>query len=180
MVNETEIFKPIKGYEGYYEVSNFGRIKSLPKKWSVGKKGETFLKPGNRKSKGLVYLFVVLCVNKIKKYVSVHRLVAMHFCDNKDNGGVVNHLDSNTFNNNYKNLEWTTSSGNAIHGFSYGFRKGMKGDNHPMSKYKKEDILKIRELYESGLYSQSAIAKMYNDRQNNISRIVLRQRWKHI
>lgn len=177
MKKEAEVFKPIKGYEGYYEVSNCGRVKSMPKTWSVGRKGETILKVGHRKTG---YDFVVLCVDKVKKYASVHRLVAQHFCDNPNEYNVVNHLDSNIYNNYYKNLEWTTNSGNSIHGYAYGNRKGMKGENHPLSKYKKDDILKIRELYASGNYSQREIAELYNDKQNNISRIVLKQRWKHI
>ncbi len=174
---EQEIFKPIKGYECYYEISNLGRVKSLPKVWSVGKKKETILKNGHRKTG---YDFVVLCIDKIKKYASVHRLVAEHFCDKIDGCNVVNHINSNKLDNRAKNLEWTTSSGNSIHGFKYGFRKGMKGGIHHNSKLTDTQILDIKEMYKKGNISQEAIGKIYGVKQTQISRIVLGKRWNHI
>ena len=180
MEKEIEVFKSIKGYEGYYEVSNFGRVKSLPKRWSVGVKGETFLKTGKRTVKKLTYLFVVLCVDRVKKYASVHRLVAIHFCDNPNGYNVVNHLDSNTRNNYYKNLEWTTSSGNSIHGFKFGNRKGMIGAANPNTKISKEQVLQIKELCKMGEISQKTIAEMFGIRQAQVSRINTNKRWNYI
>lgn len=172
-----EIFRPIKNYEGYYEVSNLGRVKSLAKEWSVGRKGETILKAGKRK---IGYDFVVLCVDKNKKYVSVHRLVAEHFCENPNSYNVVNHKDSDRQNNNASNLEWTTNSGNAKHGFDYGFRKGMKGVTNGGSILNTDKVIKIRELYYTKKYSQSKIAEMFSIKQTQVSRIVLRKQWQHI
>jgi len=172
-----EIFKPIKGYEQYYEVSNFGRVKSLAKTWSVGIKGDTFLKPGERRTG---YSFVVLCVDRVKKYASVHRLVAEHFCDNPNNNNVVNHLDSNTKNNSYDNLEWTTYSGNAIHAFNAGRRNGRKGEKHHNSQITEKEVKEIKELYKKGTLSQSQIGRIFFISQTQIGRIVRNERWKHI
>lgn len=68
---EQEIFTSINGYELYYEVSNLGRIKSLARKWSVGVKKDTILKPSSTRG----YLRVILCVNRVKHYFSVHKIV---------------------------------------------------------------------------------------------------------
>lgn len=179
MEQEPEIFKPIKGYEGYYEISSWGRVKSLARRWSVGVKKDSFLKHGKKRVANQ-YLNVIFCVDKKKEIRSVHRLVAEYFCEKKEGYDIVNHLDSDIFNNYYKNLEWTTYRGNAIHGFEVGFRKGQKGATNPMAKYNEADILKIRELNEKYQITAKDIAELYDDGVCNIARIIRRERWKHI
>ena len=107
---KKEIWKPIKGYEGLYQVSNFGRVKSL----KFGK--EKILKQSKNKKTG--YLHVVLCKNGILKTFRVHRLVAEAFLDNPNNLPCVNHKDENKTNNNVDNLEWC----NAKYNLNYGNR----------------------------------------------------------
>lgn len=181
---KAEVFVPINGYEGLYEVSNRGRVKSLAKEWFnkegrlIGRKKDSIIKAGRRK-KG--YDFVVLCNGSgVKKYVSIHRIVAQHFVENPNGYNIVNHLDSNMRNNYFENLEWTTYSGNAIHAFANGRRRGAKGESHPMSKYTLEDVLRIRELYDGKKMRIFEIAKLYNARSESISKIVHRTRWAHI
>lgn len=101
MNQESEIWKPIKGYEEKYMVSNLGRVKSL--KDSKGNYREKILKPGNNKQG---YLFVELSVNNKKKKFYVHRLVAETFILNPYGLPEVNHIDENTLNNSVQNLEW--------------------------------------------------------------------------
>ena len=105
---KKEIWKPIKGYEGLYQVSNFGRVKSL----KFGK--EKILKQSIDKKTG--YLHVVLCKNEILKTYYVHRLVAEAFIDNSDNLPQVNHKDENPQNNIYINLEWCDRKYNCNYG----------------------------------------------------------------
>ncbi len=174
---EAERWVKIKGYEAYYEISNFGRVKSLSKKWAVGKKSDTILKSGNRKSG---YLFVVLCVDKKKKYVSIHRIVAEHFCCKKDDSNVVNHLNSIRSDNRAINLEWTTTKGNAEHSFKYGHRIGKTGEKNHFSKLKEDDIKKIKMIYSKKQITQKSIASLYGVLPNTISRIISGKRWKHI
>lgn len=98
---KKEYWKPVLGYKGLYEVSNWGRIKSLPRNGTV--KYARILKPHTNKSG---YSYVILCKNNIKKTFLVHRLVAEAFIDNTDNLPQVNHKDENKLNNSVDNLEW--------------------------------------------------------------------------
>lgn len=177
-----EQWKPIKGYEDYYEISDFGRVKSLAREWFVGErfgkrvKGVTIAKGGLNNG----YVTHRLSIDGGMKSVMAHRLVAMHFISNPESYPIINHLNSIRYDNFFKNLEWITYQGNAKHGYKYGNMKGRKGESHPLSKYTEREIRLMRQLYADGKYSQREIAKMFGDHQQNISRIVLKQRWKHI
>ena len=180
-MKKEEIFKPVIGYEGLYEVSNHGSVKSLPKIWGkrkiVGRKGETELM-AHKMDNG--YPRVILCKDSIKKGKSVHRLVAEAFIENPNNYPVVNHKNSNKSDNYFENLEWTTYRGNALHGFANGNRVGLKGESNPRAKYNERDIRIIRKLSLDGFYSNGKIAEMFNDTSANICRIVRKERWQHI
>ena len=104
-----EIWKDIDGYEGLYQVSNLGNVRSL--NW--GRRGiirNLYLKKHN---KG--YLHVELANDGAKKAFTVHRLVAMAFIPNPNNYGFVNHIDEDKTNNNAENLEWCAQSQNMKH-----------------------------------------------------------------
>lgn len=104
-----EIWKDIPNYEGYYQVSNLGKVMSLR---SYGGNSRRIMKPcGN----GTGYLKVMLCKNSQQKQYLVHRLVAMAFIPNPNNYDFVNHKDENKMNNCVDNLEWCTKSYNSIY-----------------------------------------------------------------
>lgn len=121
-INETsEIWKDIKGYEGIYQVSNLGRVKSLGRHEVVT--GNPRMKERARKEKLLTpqpnhkgYLCVVLMRDRKKIFTSVHRLVANAFIPNPNNLPQVNHKDENKTNNRAENLEWCTSYYNLTYG----------------------------------------------------------------
>ena len=106
---ENEIWLPVKGFEGLYEVSSFGRVRSL----NYNHTGQTkVLSTGE--SKG--YLFVILYKNGKRKHYSVHRLVASAFLPNWFDDPEVNHRDENPKNNHISNLEWCDSKYNMNYG----------------------------------------------------------------
>ena len=107
---KEEIFKDIEGYEGKYQTSNRGNVKSLNYR-GTGK--EKILKP---QKTGDSYLQVHLYLDGKGKFYLVHRLVAQAFLPNPDNLPEVNHKDENPKNNNVDNLEWCTSKYNSNYG----------------------------------------------------------------
>lgn len=113
-----EEWRPIKDYEGIYEVSNLGRIKSLDRyRKGKFKNSKSFLKGKLLKlsPNKSGYLQSVITLNCIPKHLYVHREVALSFIDNKYNNKVVNHIDCNKQNNNISNLEWCTHLENTRH-----------------------------------------------------------------
>ena len=111
-----------KNFEGYYEVSNTGKVRrkqceTIYKDGRVAHFSQTILK-GTPNRKG--YLRVYLSV-KSKKYTkSLHRIVAESFIDNPLNKNTVNHVDCNKLNNHVSNLEWATNAENMRHAFANG------------------------------------------------------------
>lgn len=113
-----EIFKDIEGYEGLYQVSNLGRVKSL-NYWRTKK--ERILKPRYNCSG---YLHVTLCIDHIQKNHRIHRLVCNAFLTNPDNKETINHINGIKSDNRLDNLEWATLSENMRHAFNTGLYKG--------------------------------------------------------
>lgn len=120
-----EIWKPIKNFEGLYEISNLGRIKALPRRKNCnrgyGIMREHYMKPNNYGTSDY-YRVPLTNKNHIKKYYLVHRLVAETFIENPNNLPQVNHKDGNKANNKVDNLEWCTASFNLKHAIDKGLR----------------------------------------------------------
>lgn len=115
----VEVWKEINDYEGLYEVSSLGRVRSLDRYVSYTN-GQIHLHKGKVLRPGVCngYLQVVLCKNGEVKHPLVHRLVAEAFIPNPDNLPQVNHKDENPSNNTIDNLEWCTS----LYNINYGGR----------------------------------------------------------
>lgn len=141
MANIKEIWKDVHGYEGYYKVSDLGRIKSL-RSFSTGSK---ILKP-RINTHG--YYQVNLTIPKKKyKSLSVHRLIALSFIPNPENKPCINHINNIRSDNRISNLEWCTYSENTLHSFKSGRvisekhkllfaerSRNFRGGKHPQAK----------------------------------------------
>ena len=106
----NEVWKDIEGYEGLYQVSNLGRVRSLGHdKYHPGR----MLKPGKDRNG---YLFVNLYKNGEPKHCSIHRLVAIAFIPNPDNLPEVNHINEKKQDCRVENLSWVSRIQNCCHG----------------------------------------------------------------
>lgn len=148
---QTEIWKPVAGYEELYEVSSLGRVKSLANNKS---RKEKILKPYNDDG----YLQVQLYRDGKRKFFKVHRLVAAAFIPNPLGLPEVNHKDENPSNNVVENIEWCDRSYNV----NYGTRTERTSKPVEASKYEdfREICLRfssIMESYRNG-YNQSAVS----------------------
>jgi len=130
-----EIWRDIAEYEGLYQVSNMGRVKSLAHV-TIRKNGSKLpikgriLKPQTNLNG---YLFVALCNGCGKKKFLVHRLVCEAFLENPDNKPCVNHIDEDKTNNTAKNLEWCTYAENNNHGTHN--TRSAKARSKPVGQY---------------------------------------------
>lgn len=134
-MNSTEIWKDIKEFEGLYQVSNMGHVRSLDR---TDKKGQfRFGRVLADKHNNRGYHTIALSRDGTTKYRLIHRLVAMAFLDNPNKLPEVNHIDEDKANNAASNLEWCTSEYN----LNYGTRKARiaesAGYKHKTNYYNK-------------------------------------------
>lgn len=167
-----EIWRPIKNYEGLYEISNFGRIKSLDRevKFSAYKKSNFNVRSHTAKLKGKMlkcyisqfgYIRIGLYKDSKIKDMAIHRLVAESFIKNINNKPFINHINGIKTDNRKENLEWVTASENMQHALKLGLVDGRK---HPSSKPVKRNDGKI-------FYSISHAAREMNCCASDISKV---------
>lgn len=168
-----------------YQVSNYGKVKSLTRIVYSDKRGaqhikEKTLKPYLQNGYPTVYL----CKNGIAKDAFVHVLVARSFIPNTYNKPQVNHKDSNRSNNHWNNLEWVTQAENLEHARKKGrmfIPTAPIGENQHSAKLTSNSVREIREKAKNMKYGKYAkLAREYGVSAVLISGIVRLKNWKHI
>ena len=179
---EIEVWKDVKGYEGLYQVSNMGRVKSLER--TVARRNgskrtvrERILKPEIIHNG---YLRVKLCDSsgKMKKFF-VHRLVGEAFHENPENKPCVNHIDEDKTNNTASNLEWCTVKENLNHGTRN--KRRAKAKSKPVGQYTRDgNLIKVwqsaTEVQRQLGFAQGAICKVARGKQKTAYGYV----WKYV
>ena len=130
---ENEVWKDIVGYEGLYQVSNLGRVKSLKRKVYAGRNRMRWQHErimSNNRTNGNGYIIVSLNKESKSETKYVHRLVAESFIENPNNYKYINHKDENKSNNKVSNLEWCTAQYNSTYNDLH-IRNSKKMINNP-------------------------------------------------
>jgi hypothetical protein len=170
-----ENWLPVVGWEGFYEVSDLGNVRSVDRiihdcqgnKRFSGK----FLTPWKHKSG---HLYVSLRKNSTKQNAQVHRLVSIAFIGPVPDGKEVCHENGNAADNRLENLRYDTRANNIQDSKAHG--TFLYGEKRPGAKLKEVDIVSIFEMNSNG-FSITEIANKFNVKNNNISRILSGDRW---
>jgi hypothetical protein len=181
----NEEWRDVCGFEGFYQVSSLGRVRSCDRNVMYTGSGTgsglhfhkgRILKP-SLNSRG--YLQVALSKLDFPKSIKVHVLVARGFKGERPEGFGINHIDGDKLNNFVDNLEYCSVSANNAHSYAIGLRESMTGENHHSSKLKAEDIPVIRDRLALG-HLPTAIASDYGVRYQSIMKIANGKSWAHI
>jgi hypothetical protein len=173
-----EDWADVKNYEGVYQVSSLGRVRSLDRIDATNGnhrilKGRV-LRPGLNGNK---YLHVILYDRGSKKGIRVHKLVALAFIPNPMGFSEINHKDGIKTNNVVTNLEWCNRSYNMNHAVSMGLFGGGKGENHGMAKLSNSDVLFIRKNPDMPVID---VALLFKITKTNVRNIKNNKTWKNI
>jgi hypothetical protein len=174
-----EAWKDVEGYDGIYQVSNKGNIRSL-KRYIYHKNGAKHIIEGQLlipyiTKKG--YRQIKLWKNNNGIGFKCSRLVAKAFIPNPLNLPEVNHLNASKVDNRVENLEWCTRSHNIKHSFIHGTRK-CYGEHHSQSILTDSDVYYIREMKDQK--SINEFAKMFRVHKATIWSILNNKNWKHL
>jgi len=175
-----EIWKDIPGYEGYYQVSNLGRVKSLSRTIQGGNRHCRFDKKLPEKIMAhrigsLGYSLVTFCKNGVMKHISRHNLVLTTFVGPRPTGYECAHLNGKPSDNRLENLIWATPKENNSHKIIHGTY--CCGEQMPWAKLKRKDIKTIRSRREKG-ETYISIAKDYGVIDETIRHVIIGNTWK--
>lgn len=171
----TERWRPVIRFEGLYEVSNYGRVRSISRWVSIGK--------GKRLVEGRVlthklsngYPTVTLCAGNFEIKKHVHRILAEAFIPGT--GDVVRHLDGDRENYSLVNLAWGSYSDNERDKKEHG--RSLQGERHHQAKLTEEKVRAIREMYARGI-TQLIIAKSIGVGRGAVGCVVRGETWRHV
>ena len=176
-----ETWIPIIDFSDIYEVSNLGNVRSIKRtvKMSNCRLREFPSKRLSWQTQKQGYVFVLLSRHSkcYKRYI--HRLVAEAFIPNPNHLPQVNHIDGNKNNNVRSNLEWCTASQNCQHAHDNRIYQNAVGSMCPNAKITEADVIDIRRRALAGEVQQK-IADDYGIGRKAITKIINRQRWKHV
>ena len=166
MLEHFEKWLPVAGYEGLYEVSNCGRVRSLGRPRHPGKVLSPFPKANN-------YLCVSLLKDKKREQAYIAHLVAAAFIGPRPGGLTIDHKDGDKKNNCAWNLRYITQWENS-HAGNFDWNT-PRGETHCRAKLSDADVVEIRRLVMEGMKQKDA-AKMFGVNPRTVSKIVLNQR----
>lgn len=167
MATAVELWRPVDGYAGLYEVSSLGRVRSLSH-WTPHWAGGIRWHKGKllKQARNGDYRYVYLSKEGVRTFIAVHRMVATAFLPNPNRLPQINHKDHRGHNNKASNLEWSTALHNLHHARNHYVFDAMS-------------VRAVREMHGSGAL-RCDIAALMGVHVTTISKIVACTRWQHI
>jgi NUMOD4 motif/HNH endonuclease len=189
----TEYWVDISNYEGYYQVSNYGNVRSLdrvitehPSVKNEQQTGKTqtlkgrILKPHTNSSG---YYQINLNRKSIRTTFAIHQLVAQAFLDNRSRKPLVNHINGIKTDNNVNNLEWATYSENLEHAYKNRLRRAVKTNEVASKNYKRklteQQVREIKLLIAAKSLTLKQIANQYDVGRSTIGSIKSGRNWSY-
>ena len=174
---KNEEWRDVAGYEGLYQVSSMGRVKSLERKNCLGRTVKERILKSRTNRYG--YMEVNLCADGKRKMLKVHRLVCQAFHDNPDNKPEVNHVNEDKTDNRACNLEWSTRRENNNHGSRN--ERVAKALGKPIAQYTLDGkLVKVwpstMEVQRQTGFSQGHICKAANGKFKQVYGFI----WKYV
>ena len=171
---DDEIFLPVKGYEDFYIVSNYGKIISLHKRH--------YLKQVKLQENYKGYLEFEARSNGKRLHTFAHRFVALTFIENNLNLSQVNHIDCNKKNNHVSNLEWVSNNQNSEHAIKNNLMIAHKGSKCGASSLDESQVKEIKNEFKKGFYRGQLVrmSKKYGVSKGCLHFIKSNKTWKHI
>lgn len=177
-----EEWRDVVGYEGFYQVSSHGRVRSVDRIiHNVGhgysRKYKGRIKSPSLNTKG--YPKVLLSKNGVDNTHKIHRLVAQAFIPNPNRLPQVDHIDGIKTNNHVSNLEWVTNQENHNRKMTMGLNVNKKGESHGQAKLSNIDVMSIYRELISGA-KQKDLAEKYNVSKHTICAIKCKRNWREL
>ncbi len=174
-----EIWKDIEGFDGYYQISNLGRVKSLGGR-NGREKGVEHIRQISLTRDG--YEKVRLLHNGKDKTLRIHRLVAETFIPNPENKETVNHKDGDKTNNCVSNLEWADRNEQMKHAYALELKRAQKGSKNINAKLTDDEVREIRKNYvwQSKEFGTVALAKKYGITNAAIGKVIRHETYTNV
>ena len=173
-----EIWKDVVEYEGRYQVSSNGRVRSLKRRFKKRLIGEETILRLEKHKQG--YLRIMLSKDELTKKFLVHRLVAQAFLPNIENKTTVNHINGIKDDNRTQNLEWATQTENIRHAILSGLKPATRGERSGTSKLTEKDVLEIRKLYHEEGVRAVIIGERFGIGAVYVCTVANKKVWKHV
>lgn len=182
-MQSTENWRPVPGYEGYYEVSDIGNVRSVDRMVPIVEPRRQYLR--RRRGAPMAtrvgtngYVYVAFCKDGVHRNCTVHSLVARAFLGAREDGAEVCHVNGVRADNRLSNLRWGTHQENIDDRDRHGTT--ARGEKLWTAKLTADKVREIRKLYAGGNVDQGELAKRFGVNRQNISMIVTRSTWKHV
>lgn len=170
-----EVWKDVVSFEGYYQVSNLGKVKSLSRYVNTYN-GKRLIKGKIRRPQKHNQGYLTVSFSGVSSKL-IHRIVAQAFIPNPLNLEFVNHINGIKTDNRVENLEWVTRQQNEDHAFGTGL-KNSTGSHNQMAKLDEEKVRLIKQS--KGILKSRELALVYQVHEATITRIWKGTIWKHV